>query len=256
VFHKPKLPVISPLLCQVVQKENIINAQYVKRATREAVDFVGALQAAERSSIINERTIWLELGPQPLCCGFVRRSIRNAGLTLPSLRKNEKNWETLSQTLCELHCAGVEIDWKEFHRPYEKSLRLLDLPTYAWNNKNYWIPYKGDWALTKGNISASQTVCSQNTSPELPPDLQMSSIHGIVEEIFDDHSVKLVVESNILDEDLLAAVNGHAMNGFGVMSCVSYLRSPGNHNERANGIRNRWFTQISHTLWPDTYTRS
>jgi monodictyphenone polyketide synthase len=145
-------------------------------------------------------------------------------LTLPSLCKNENNWATLSQTLCELHCAGVEIDWKEFHRPYEKALRLLDLPTYAWNDRNYWIPYKGDWTLTKGNMSASQTVSAEKISPKLPPDLQVSSIHGIVEEVFDDHSVKLVVESNILDPDILAAVSGHAMNGFGVMSCVSYPR--------------------------------
>ena len=224
VFHEPKLPVISPLLCRVVQEGGTINAQYVRRATREAVDFVGALQAAERSSITNEKTVWLELGPQPLCCGFIRSSIRNVNLTLPSLRKYENDWETLSQTLCKLHCAGVEIDWKEFHRPYEKALRLLDLPTYAWNDKNYWIPYKGDWTLTKGNMSASQTVCVENISPELPPDLQTSSIHGIVEEVFDGHSIKLVVESNILDPDLLGAVNGHAMNGFGVVSCVSYTR--------------------------------
>jgi len=224
VFHNPKLPVISALLGQVVWNGGTINAQYVRRATREAVDFAGALQAAERTSIINEKTVWLELGPHPLCCGFIRRSIRNANLTLPSLCKNVNNWETLSQTLCELHCAGIEIDWNEFHRPYGKSLRLLDLPTYAWNDRNYWIPYKGDWTLTKGNMSASQAVCTQKTSPELPPDLQMSSIHGIVEEIFDDHSVKLVVESDILASDLLAAVKGHAMNGYGVVSCVSKTR--------------------------------
>jgi monodictyphenone polyketide synthase len=224
VFHKPKLPVISPLLSQVVQERGIINAQYVRRATREAVDFMGALQAAEGSSYINEKTIWLELGTHPLCCGFVRSSIRNASLTLPSLCRNKSDWATLSQTLCELHCAGVEIDWKEFHRPYDKALRLLDLPTYAWNDRNYWIPYKGDWTLTKGNISVSQTDSAEKTSPKLPPDLRTSSIHGLIEEAFDDHSVKLVVESNILDPDILPAVNGHAMNSFGVVSCVSYLR--------------------------------
>jgi monodictyphenone polyketide synthase len=110
VFHKPKLPVISPLLARVVQGEGIINAQYVRRATREVVDFMGALQEAERSSFINEKTVWLELGLEPLCCGFVRSSIQNTSLTLSSLCKKENNWATLSQTLCELYCAGVEID--------------------------------------------------------------------------------------------------------------------------------------------------
>jgi acyl transferase domain-containing protein len=256
VFHKPKLPVISPLLSRVVQEGGTINAQYVRRATREAVDFMGALQAAEMSSFINEKTVWLELGPQPLCCGFVRSSIRNASLTLPSLCKNENDWATVSQTLCELHCAGVEINWKEFHRPYEKALRLLDLPTYAWNDRNYWIPYKGDWTLTKGSMSASHTISTEKTSPKLSPDLKTSSIHGIVEEVFDDHSVKLVVASNILDPDILAAVTGHAMNGFGVVSCVSY---PRDHLPiKVKGLSEfeyRWFTQKSHTPWPDTYTK-
>jgi monodictyphenone polyketide synthase len=123
--------------------------------------------------------------------------------------------------LCELHCVGVEINWKEFHRPYEKALRLLDLPTYAWDDRNYWIPYKGDWTLTKANMSASHTVSTEKAPLKFPPDLKTSSIHSIVEEVFDDHSVKLVVASNILDPDILAAVTGHAINGFGVVSCVS-----------------------------------
>ena len=223
VFHKPRLPVISPLLSRVIEDKDTFDALYMKRATREAVDFMGALHAAQKSQAINEKTIWIELGPHPLCISFVRNSIEKVGLSRPSLRKHEENWATLSQTLCDLHCAGIKIDWREYHRPFEGALKLLDLPTYAWNNKNFWIPYLGDWALIKGNQHVIQPSESEDTMPKLPPELRTSSIHGLIEETHDEKSAKLVVETNILDPNILEAVNGHAMNGCGVVSCVSNI---------------------------------
>ena len=221
VFHKPGVPVISPLLSRVVEDKDTFNALYMKRATREAVNFMGALRAAQHSKAIDEKTVWIELGPHPLCIPFVRSSIEKVGLSLPSLRRNEDNWVTLSQTLCELHCAGIEIDWREYHRPFEGALKLVDAPTYAWNNKNFWIPYLGDWALMKGNRHAAQAKEIEDPTAKLPSELQTSSIHGLVEETYDEQSAKLVVETNILDPNILEAVNGHAMNGCGVVSCVS-----------------------------------
>ena len=223
IFHKPRVPVISPLLSRVIEDKDTLNASYMRRATREAVNFMGALRAAHQSKAFNEKTIWIELGPHPLCIGFLRNSVEKAGLSRPTLRKNEDNWATLSQTLCDLHCAGIEIDWKEWHRPFVRSLQLLDLPLYAWNNKNYWIPYVGDWALTKGNLHAMQPKEIEDLTPKLPPELQTSSIHGIVEETYNEQSAKLIVETDILDPNILEAVNGHAMNGCGVVSCVSNM---------------------------------
>lgn len=58
-----------------------------------------------------------------------------------SLRRGEDGWKTISQSPADLHMAGVQVGWGEFPSPLERAcgLRLLDLPTYAWNNKNYWI---------------------------------------------------------------------------------------------------------------------
>jgi hypothetical protein len=51
----------------------------------------------------------------------------------------------MSATLGLLYNAGVNINWGEWHRPFERDLRLLDnLPAYSWNNKNHWIQYNGD----------------------------------------------------------------------------------------------------------------
>lgn len=43
VFQEPNVPLISPLLGRVVCDEKSLNANYVRRATRETVDFLAAL---------------------------------------------------------------------------------------------------------------------------------------------------------------------------------------------------------------------
>lgn len=49
LFQEPKLSVISPLLGKVVFDNKSLNANYVRRATREAVDFLSALRMLGRS---------------------------------------------------------------------------------------------------------------------------------------------------------------------------------------------------------------
>ena len=258
VFHKPRLPVISTLLSRVVEESGTFNALYMRRATREAVNFMGAIRAAQQSKAIDEKTVWIELGPHPLCIAFVRNSLEKAGLNRPSLRKHEDNWTTISETLSELHCAGIDIDWKEFHRPFEKALKLLDLPTYAWNNKDYWIPYVGDWALMKGNQHLVQPEALQDPTLRLPPELQTSSIHGLVEDTYDEKSVKLVVETNIRDPRMLEVVDGHAMNGYGVVSSVSNFKELPSlpSDPLTRDICCRWLMERLHIQWPNIFARS
>ena len=217
IFKAPNLPVISPLLSRVIFDDKTINAGYMSRATRERVEFAGALRAAKNTYIVNEKTVWLEIGPHPVCCAFIRNAFPTAQFTLPSMCKGEEIWATLADTMSALHCAGVEIDWNDFNLPFEKSLRLLNLPTYAWNNKNYWIQYNGDWNLTKGN----------NTKIALPtviPSLKTSSVQQIVEEEFTKTTARVIMRSDVMHPDFLDAANGHKMNGCGVVTSVSVWR--------------------------------
>ncbi|KAK8091576.1 hypothetical protein PG997_001937 [Apiospora hydei] len=206
IFHSPKLPVISPLLGKVVFDGKTFNANYVRRATRETVNYLSALQTAAKMSMVDDGTLWIEMGPHPVCTNFVTA-------TLPS-----DNWTTLCRSLAMLHCAGAPINWNEFHKPFERSLRLLDLPTYAWNYKNYWIQYNGDWALTKGNTYYD----AQKKAIEAPAarlsDLQTSSVQRIVEESFNGFSGTVVMQSDLMESDFLAAAHGHKMNGCGVVT--------------------------------------
>ena len=222
LFQEPKLPVISPLLGKVVFDGKTLNANYVREATREAVDFVSALENARNISTISDETVWVEIGPHPVCTSFVKSTIPSTQLAIPSIRRGDDNWKTMAESMAALHLAGVGVNWNEFHRPFETRLRLLDLPTYAWNDKNYWLQYKGDWCLTKGNsfYQAEKDAARAKTAPKPASEIQTSTVQQILEEIFDSSACTVVMQSDLMQPDFLAAANGHRMNNCGVVTSV------------------------------------
>lgn len=228
LFCAPTLPVVSPLLGKVVFDENTFNAEYVRRATRHTVDFLTAMESAQAMSIVDKDTVWVEPGPHPVCAAFVKVIVNTAPIAVGSLYRGENNWTTIARSLAELHCAGIQVRWDEFHRPFEASLRLLDLPTYSWNDKNHWIQYNGNWALTKGN-SFYNTEQGLDRGQALTLNVPTSSsirtatVHQIIEETFDRSSAKVVIQSDLMQPEFLSAAQGHRMNGCGVVTSVSDL---------------------------------
>lgn len=230
LFQPPSLPIISPLLGKVIFDEKTVNANYIRRSTRESVDFLTAIETAHNMSIVDESMVWVEIGPHPVCMGFAKSILPTVNAAVPSLRRGEDNWKTLAQSLAIVHGAGVEVGWNEFHRPFEGGLRLLDLPTYAWNDKNHWIQYNGDWALTKGNTfydaeKAALAAPARSALAAPVSSLRTSLIHQVMEETFSGSSGRVVIQSNMMEADFLAAAWGHKMNGAGVVTSVSTKHS-------------------------------
>ncbi|KAF2024556.1 polyketide synthase [Setomelanomma holmii] len=220
VFHEPKLPVISPLLGKVIFDGRTLNANYARTATREAVDFVSATKNAYNVSTISDETVWIEIGPHPVCVGFIKSILPSTRLAVPSLRRGDSNWKTIAESAAALHLAGVNIDWNELHRPFASQVRLLDLPTYAWDEKNYWMQYNGDWCLTKGNTFYQQK--QEDLEPIVSSVEQYESLSSLVQKIIavdvDNECGTVVMQSDLMQKDFLAAAHGHQMNDCGVVT--------------------------------------
>ena len=227
VFQEPKLPVISPLLGNVVFDGRTLNATYMRRGTREAVDFVSAIEDAYDISTVNEDTVWIEIGPHPVCTGFVKSILSSNSdlIAVPSMRRGDNNWKTLAESMAVLHQVGLPIEWNEFHRPFEPSLRLLDLPTYAWNDKNYWMQYNGDWCLTKGNTFYGDEKDSIKPVAAVTSELSTSVVQQIIAVDINGVAGVVAMQSDLMQSDFLAAANGHRMNDCGVVTSVSGLIS-------------------------------
>ncbi|KAF2993492.1 putative PKS-like protein biosynthetic cluster [Curvularia kusanoi] len=220
-FKAPQIPVISPLLAECIFDGKTLNHEYLCRATREQVDVVGALDAAQELGIADADTVWIDIGPHMIAGGMVRNILKPT-IVVPSVRRDEDNFSTLVSSLVILHRAGVSPVWNEYFREYEQAHQVLHLPTYRWNDKNYWIPYLGTWTLDKAHIKENLDEARQNKALSgisgMGSKLKTSTIHGIVSEAVDESTVTLVTLSDLLDPAFLEAVEGHRMNNHGVAS--------------------------------------
>ncbi|KAI4129005.1 MAG: hypothetical protein LQ338_002472 [Usnochroma carphineum] len=205
-FHAPKVPIISPAQTGVINEN--IDASYLSHQARATVDFSGCIATAQQLGLINDQTVWLEIGPHPVCSNFIKAEIGASTATFPSLRKDTPIYKTVGSTLSSLHLAGVQVQWSEYHRDFLECLQLLDLPTYAFDNKNYWIQYTGDWNLSKGVAGGHGAIAESPT-----PTFSTTSIHKVVSEVVDGNKATVVTESDVSRPDLLAAVSGHVVNG-------------------------------------------
>jgi len=208
-FNAPTVPVISPLLGKIVREGDVIGPEYLRRHARDTVNFVAGLQAAESEKLVDGKTVWVELGPHPVCSAMVKSTLPATATTVPSFRRNEDAWKTIATTLNALHTGGLSIDWNEYHREFEPALNLLMLPAYSFDEKNYWLQYTNNWTLTKGDAP----VAPQQLAIEEAPKLCTTTVQRIVSQEFKGQKGTVTIESDLSEPKLNAAVSGHMVNG-------------------------------------------
>lgn len=217
-FGEEKIPIISSLLGRLLNEPEVIDPVYLRNHARDPVNFLGGLTSAQAAGVVDEKTVWLEIGPHPVCLGMVKGTLENAHITASTLRRNESAYKTISNSLCALHTAGVNMDWNEYHRDFSDSVHLLDLPSYSFDDKNYWIQYEGDWCLTKGQLSTGKpTPLIENAKPKL----STTTVHTVTSEIIEGDVAIVSIESDLAKPGLREVVTGHVVNG--TMLCPSSL---------------------------------
>ncbi|KAL2825968.1 conidial yellow pigment biosynthesis polyketide synthase [Aspergillus cavernicola] len=207
-FNKPSIPFVSALLGEVITAADsqILNAKYLARHCRETVDFLGGVEAIMNAKISSDQTLWLELGPHTICSGMVKAILGPQATTIASLRRGEDTWKVLSSSLSNLHLAGIDINWKQYHQDFNSTLRVLPLPAYKWDLKSYWIPYRNNFCLTKGAPLTTTEAPVQAT-------FLTTSAQRVVESRDDGTSATVVVQNDLADPDLNRVIQGHKVNG-------------------------------------------
>ncbi|KAF8466315.1 polyketide synthetase PksP [Kalaharituber pfeilii] len=210
-FHRPSIPVISPLLSNVVNTDSdMLGPSYLVRACRETVNFYGGIQSAVETKAIENSTIWIEIGSHPVCAGMIKSILGTSIMALPSLKRQEDTWQILVGTLASLHNAGVEIKWDEYHRDFESCHQVVKLPAYSWDYKNHWIQYVHDWCLTKG--SPPTAIAPKAPEPSAST-LSTTAVQRVIEEHFDPTKASIIIESDLSDPELSGVIQGHKVNG-------------------------------------------
>lgn len=223
-FRKPLIPFMSPLLGKVLNSGSL-DSSYVVQACRGPVNFQGALEAAKSSSVIDENTIWLEIGAHPLCSNMIKGTLGSNTVTIASMRKDKDTWHTITAGLKLLYSKGIDVQWNEYHRDFNNSHQILQLPMYSWDLKNYWIPYRNNFCLTKGDVP----IIEQPEFPLVPQNSTLvyisPSVQRVLEETNGNDVSTLLIESDIHDRRLSPIIVGHRVNGTPLCPSVSQLVS-------------------------------
>jgi acyl transferase domain-containing protein/acyl carrier protein len=133
-FRRPQLDVISNLTGEIATAEELLSPLAWTRQIREPVRFEDGMKTLARIGC----TVFIEIGPHPVLCGMGRQFLDNDSLRwLPSLRRGRGDWEQVLESVAALYERGAEIDWAGFDAPYAR--QTVDLPTYAFQRKRYWI---------------------------------------------------------------------------------------------------------------------
>lgn len=212
-FLKPDIPIASTLSGKIETEADAFSNDYLTRQAREKVDFVGALRAIEAVGSYGDDSLWLEIGPEPVCVGLARNTLHiSASQTLPSLKSGESNWKTLSSILKRAYESGISVNWAEIHRGFKDSLSLLDLPSYAFDCQDFWTPY-----VKPENVTETAKKADLGPSTKSRQFLT-NSIQHVEDEVVDGSSIKTVFVSDVSDPFLLKAIQGHAVLGHTICS--------------------------------------
>ena len=175
-IRSPKVPILSPLLSTVINVGDNIGKEYLLRQCREAVNVVGAVRAGEAASILHDRTHVIEIGPTLVLARLIQRTMEKSPTIIPTLEPKQDSWLVLSRSVATAYRVGCNINWAQYHRDYDHA--VVQLPSYGWDLKDYWMQYVHDWSLRKGDplplitesatsgLNLATTCCQKVSSAE------------------------------------------------------------------------------------------
>lgn len=219
-FNKPTIPFVSALFGKVISDANsdVIDAKYLSRHCRETVNFLGALEATRHGNLMNDKTIWVEIGSHPVCSGMVKATLGPQTTTVTSLRRDDNTWKVISNSLAAVYLSGIDLHWREYHQAFSSQHQVVSLPAYNWDLKNYWIPYVNDFCLTKGSGPAPAAIEAASESTYLT-----TSAQRVVESRDEGATSTVIIQNTVADPELSRVVQGHKVNGACLCPSVSII---------------------------------
>ncbi|ETX02892.1 MAG: polyketide synthase [Candidatus Entotheonella factor] len=137
-LHSPTIPYLSNVTGTWITDAEATDPTYWANHVRQPVRFAAGLE-----ELIHEPDcILLEVGPgttlQTLGLQYPGRDAGQAVLaSLPHVHDARPALRALLQTLGQLWCHGVEVDWSGFYAAEQR--RRVALPTYPFERQRYWV---------------------------------------------------------------------------------------------------------------------
>jgi iron transport multicopper oxidase len=211
IFHKPMIPVASTCLGSVVHRDGYFGPGYLAAQTLGAVKYCAALKALQDFIGGAAEPLWVEVGTHPLCQTMISStlSIGPSRLTF-TLKHDQDPSFTLGTMAAKAFDFGISVNWTAYHRDEFHSLTVVESPRYAFDLKDYWIPYRNSWRLTKGAKTGERPSPSRKIDPLFAP------FHWIDQDLVNADEASIRMTCDVRDDSISSLIEGHVIEGVGL----------------------------------------
>ncbi|MGW3916564.1 beta-ketoacyl synthase N-terminal-like domain-containing protein, partial [Streptomyces sp. NPDC005070] len=151
------IPLVSTRLGREATLQELTSARYWVDHVRDPVRFWDAVQDARAAGA----GVFVEVGPGATLTSITKEALAAEGihdtLVVPASRRDRTAPQALLGALAQLHVGGTEVDFRALSGPR----RGVDLPTYAFQHRRYWMDFRA------GTQTTSVTSAGL-TAPEHP----------------------------------------------------------------------------------------
>ncbi|MFF1282977.1 SDR family NAD(P)-dependent oxidoreductase [Streptomyces sp. NPDC058299] len=130
-WNEPAIPVVSNVTGKLAGPGQLTDPAYWVEHVRRPVRFADGIAASGGS-------VFLELGPGGALTGAIAQSAGDDAVSVPALRDDRGEAQTLLLSVAELFVRGAKVDWAAV-LPEGATDARVDLPTYAFDHRHYWL---------------------------------------------------------------------------------------------------------------------
>ncbi len=134
-LHQPKIPIISTVTGKLVDAQLMTDKQYWANQIISTVQFAEAMNSLVEMDI----QLAIEVGPGNVTSKLLQQRAGKNFVAIGGLDASgsKTGLQAMLQAIGQIWLHGITPNWKQL---YEGQLRVkLELPTYAFNRKTYWI---------------------------------------------------------------------------------------------------------------------
>ncbi|MEW2394204.1 type I polyketide synthase [Streptomyces venezuelae] len=127
----------STVTAERLDDTTALDTAYWVTNLRQPVRFADTVEAL----LADGYRLFIEASPHPVLNLGIQETIEQAGVTattVPTLRRDHGGHTQLTHAAAQAFVAGADVDWRRWF-PAEPTPRTVDLPTYAFQRKQYWV---------------------------------------------------------------------------------------------------------------------
>jgi acyl transferase domain-containing protein/SAM-dependent methyltransferase len=172
-FTEPAVDIVSTVTGRPLDGAAIADPDYWAGHVVMPVRF----QAAIQSLCDLSHEVFVELGPHTTLVGMGAACRPDGeGTWLPSLKKNEADWDRVLDTLAVLYARGADIDWHGFDAEFDR--RRVPLPTYPFQREVYRVapaPVPGERRPAANAVWPVLERAASAQAAQVPLDLRLET---------------------------------------------------------------------------------